>query len=61
MVQLGLLTPLTVTQIVLDGSGGVVNSLDLPSVTLVLWLFSFLVQTFFTVEGGVSELVKFTC
>ena len=46
---------------ILGDSGGVVNSLDFCSASLLLpWLLLLPVLTFFTMEGGDSEFVNFT-
>ena len=47
--------------LVLDDSGGVVNSLDFcPASLKSPWLLLLPVCTFFTVEGGDSEFANFT-
>ena len=47
--------------VLLCSLGGAVNSLKFfPGITEVPWLFLLPVCTFFTMEGGDSELAKFT-
>ena len=52
---------LVVLNMLLGGSGGVVNSPDFcPASPKSLGCFYFPVRTFFTMEGGDSEFVNFT-